>query len=272
MSFAAFGSPFTIRAKKFDIQRVKDLNLIVSSIKDFVSYESKAPKDLEELQSYAKDKNNNGYYYSKELNITDPKTNKPYEYNLKGNEYELCGNFSYAIDKDDKGSRDIYYYDRGKFSEHGEGRVCVTEKMSIKPRYDDNIYPPTYPPVSGSGSSGNLNLGDQFARARNAQRSSNVNAILNSIGQNMADNNGIWICSNGTLPTKPTIMDPDNYDIAECIIPTYISVMPVDPTSGEYTSIKDYYSDYSVMRDATTGRVTVSAPYAELGVPISVTR
>ena len=36
-----------------------------------------------------------------------------------------------------------------------------------------------------------INPGRQFAQARNMQRVSNVNAILNAIGQNIADNKGV---------------------------------------------------------------------------------
>ena len=57
------------------------------------------------------------------------------------------------------------------------------------------------------------------------------------------------------------------YNIEPCIVPTYVSIMPVDPVNGTTTN-----SGYTILRDATTGRVTINAPGAELGEPIAVTR
>ena len=119
-----------------------------------------------------------------------------------------------------------------------------------------------------------LNPGRQFAQARNTQRFSNINAILNSIGQNMADNNGNFTCAAGAIPTSTTVMGSSTYDIAPCVVPTYISLMPFDPsaTGASYVSNTNYNTGYGVIRDATTNRVTVSAPSAELGVTIAITR
>ena len=119
-----------------------------------------------------------------------------------------------------------------------------------------------------------LNPARQFAQTRNAKRHSNVNAILNAIGQNMADNNGNWNCpSGGPIPTStPTLMSTSSYNIANCIVPTYISILPSDPTIGYYIDNSDYSSGYNVVNDPVTNRVTVSAPAAELGSSISVSR
>ncbi|MDE1970767.1 MAG: type II secretion system protein [Patescibacteria group bacterium] len=120
-----------------------------------------------------------------------------------------------------------------------------------------------------------LNPARQFAQARNTQRSANVTTILDAIGQNMADNNGIFTCAAGSLPTASTTMkNTGGYDIAGCLVPTYVSSMPFDPsaTGAHYTSTSDYNSAYSVYQDATTGRVTVSAPNAELSQTISLSR
>jgi type IV pilus assembly protein PilA len=117
-----------------------------------------------------------------------------------------------------------------------------------------------------------LNPARQFAQARNTQRSANVNAILNAIGQNMADNRGVWTCAAGTLPTTTTNMAFGGYNIYGCIVPTYISEMVGDPSTGTTVTVSSTYSSgYSVVQDSQ-GRVTVSAPAAELNAPISVTR
>lgn len=123
-----------------------------------------------------------------------------------------------------------------------------------------------------------LNPARQFAQARNTQRWSNVNTILNAVGQRMADNRGIFEtgCAAGAIPTSTTKMavGAGNYDIAPCLVPTYIPTMPFDPSAAgaHYTSNTDYDTAYNIVRNATTGRITVSAPYAELGETISVSR
>jgi prepilin-type N-terminal cleavage/methylation domain-containing protein len=121
-----------------------------------------------------------------------------------------------------------------------------------------------------------LNPARQFAQARNTQRSANVNAILNAIGQNMADNRGVWTClSGGALPSVATNMaDTGGYDIAACLVPTYLPSMPFDPsaTGAHYTTSTDYNTGYSVYQEQTGGRVFVAAPSAELDQTISVNR
>ena len=123
-----------------------------------------------------------------------------------------------------------------------------------------------------------LNPARQFAQARNTQRWSNVNAILNAIGQRMADNRGVFElnCAAGAIPTTTTRMSTSTYNIAPCIVPTYISLMPFDPnaTSGTafFTSTSSYDSGYYIQRDAASSRVTITAPSNELGQVISVSR
>lgn len=112
-----------------------------------------------------------------------------------------------------------------------------------------------------------LNPGRQFAQARDAQRWSHVNTILNAIGQNMADNRGNWTCAAGVLPSSTTQLGTTNYNIDPCIVPTYVSIMPIDPSTGTASS-----TGYNVIYDATTRRVTISAIAPEITVPISVTR
>lgn len=124
-----------------------------------------------------------------------------------------------------------------------------------------------------------LNPARQFAQARNSQRTSNVNSILNSIGQRMADNQGVFEtgCAAGVIPTSSTRMATSTYNIGPCVVPTYLPAMPFDPsaTGAYWTSVTDYDSAYNVQRDATTGRITVSAPATEVppaAAVISITR
>ncbi len=116
-----------------------------------------------------------------------------------------------------------------------------------------------------------LNPARQFAQARDTQRWSNVNAILNAVSQNMADNKGVFTCANGALPTAAAQnmgSGAGNYNIESCISPTYISVMPVDPNGGTSAS-----SSYYILYSTTTRRVTITAPNTEIAsTTISVTR
>lgn len=124
-----------------------------------------------------------------------------------------------------------------------------------------------------------LRPSDELARARNNERQAHLNAILNAIGQNIADHNGTFSCSTGALPTATTTMADNNpvvgdYNVAPCLVSAYLPSLPFDPatTTASYVSVSDYNTAYTVIRNLTTGRVRLSAPGAELGVTISVTR
>jgi type IV pilus assembly protein PilA len=125
-----------------------------------------------------------------------------------------------------------------------------------------------------------INPSRQFAQARNSQRTSNVETLINAIGQNIADNKGIFNCGTTTLPATATFIASASsspvVDLRPCLVPTYISEIPVDPTIGVAWNNTSYFTGYMVMRDATTSRITISAPQAsttsELNQVISLTR
>ena len=106
-----------------------------------------------------------------------------------------------------------------------------------------------------------INPARQFAQARESQRVSNVNAILNAMGQNIADNKGVFTCPAYTLTTSPVGISNSAANIRDCIVPTYMSEIPYDPsvTGAHVTSSTDYNTDYTVAQNAT-GRITVCAP------------
>jgi prepilin-type N-terminal cleavage/methylation domain-containing protein len=117
-----------------------------------------------------------------------------------------------------------------------------------------------------------INPGRQFAQARNSQRISNVNALINAIGQNMADNKGLFVCAAGTPPSTAATIKNSGYDLRSCISPNYLAEVPMDPSSGSIKSATEYDTGYSILQDATSKRITISAPGAELGAVIAVTR
>jgi len=121
-----------------------------------------------------------------------------------------------------------------------------------------------------------LNPARQFAQARNSQRQQNVSAILDAIGQNMADNQGLFD-PDGDCDAIPQdlanagVIADDDVDLRDCLVPTYISELPIDPSSGEEFDAGAYSTGYEVYQDSTSGRITITA-VAELGADISVTR
>ena len=132
-----------------------------------------------------------------------------------------------------------------------------------------------------------INPARQFAQANDTKKKSDVNAILNAIGQYTADS-----VNAGQLPaglvagTTYTIGAPASatlVDLCDDLVPTYIQALPVDPQTGAVpvTLVDDgagnlvcpaaYNTGYSVVRD-TNGRVTVSSTSQVDGTVISVTR
>ena len=118
-----------------------------------------------------------------------------------------------------------------------------------------------------------INPARQFKLARDSQRVSNVTAILNAVGQNIAENKGLFNCV-VALPVASTIIKDagGGVDIATCLVPTYISSLPFDPSAvgAHFTDVGDYDTEYSILQDID-GRVTVAA-VGEITPNISVTR
>lgn len=119
-----------------------------------------------------------------------------------------------------------------------------------------------------------INPIERLAETRNDQRKLNISVILNAVGQNIANHSGTFNCPAGAIPTTtPQIIGSSTYDIYDCLVPEFMSTMPVDPTSGvSSTSSASYNTGYDIARNATTSQITISAPNAELGETITVTR
>jgi type IV pilus assembly protein PilA len=120
-----------------------------------------------------------------------------------------------------------------------------------------------------------INPSRQFAQARNSQRVSNVDTILNAVGQNIADNKGIFTCTGVSITStaKHIGTSSGNIDLS-CLVPTYIPLsIPMDPgtQAGGSTIGTAPDTQYTILVD-TNGRYTVAAPQAELSQTISSTR
>jgi prepilin-type N-terminal cleavage/methylation domain-containing protein len=127
-----------------------------------------------------------------------------------------------------------------------------------------------------------INPARQFAQANNTKRSSDVNAILNAIGQYQAENHGALpanMPAAGAAAVEVKQGAAANVgDICASLVTQYIAQLPVDPLTNNGTAVAatcpaGYATNYWVAVAAGTDkRVTVNAPAAELSATISVTR
>jgi type IV pilus assembly protein PilA len=124
-----------------------------------------------------------------------------------------------------------------------------------------------------------VNPSRQFKLARDSQRVSNVNSLLNAIHQNISEHKGTFVCGDSPkdIPTSFTRIKSDSTpntpgDIAPCLVPDYLSALPFDPSApgAHFVDVSDYDTVYEFARD-TNGRITASST-GELTPTISVTR
>ncbi len=116
-----------------------------------------------------------------------------------------------------------------------------------------------------------INPTKQLGDARNAQRRSDVNTILNAVYQYSLDNNGN-VPSSITTSVTPICKSTFGTDCAGLInlnvlTGSYIVAIPADPQSSTAQS-----TNYTIMKNTSTSRITVAAPGAEQNATISVTR
>ena len=116
-----------------------------------------------------------------------------------------------------------------------------------------------------------INPARQFRQSRDTQRWSDMNALLNAVGQSMADGKGLPCAA---LPVATAAIKSGgaaNTVDLKCLAPKYISKMPVDPKTGTWTDDNTYDAAYTIVQDSTYGRITVTATPEE-AASISITR
>ena len=118
-----------------------------------------------------------------------------------------------------------------------------------------------------------LNPNKQLGDTRNAQRKSDVNTILNAVYQYDIDNSAMP----GTISTTSTAVC--RYGAGPCVtasstlvdlsvlVPKYVVGIPFDPNAATASS-----TGYLISLSASDNRITVSAPNAENGATISVSK
>lgn len=108
----------------------------------------------------------------------------------------------------------------------------------------------------------------QFQQARNTQRISNVNAILNAVGSRIANNESIpGPDCQAVIDTVPQTIGSaaSEVDLRPCLVPNYIAELPLDPTTGSNTCTDasctsgSYITGYTIAK-AAGNRITVCAP------------
>ncbi len=124
-----------------------------------------------------------------------------------------------------------------------------------------------------------INPARQFSQANDTKRSSDVNAILNAVGQYSADNKGNLTALN--IPTTAAIIGSGagQVDLCSALVTSYIAALPVDPLTNngapasDCAAVAGYNTNYSIVRSSTDNRITVCAPATEIpATDICVTR
>ncbi len=119
-----------------------------------------------------------------------------------------------------------------------------------------------------------INPGKNLGDTRNSQRQADVTTILNGVYQYSLDNNGTLpasitttateICATGSASCT-SLVDLATITASE----KYLTAVPKDPQCT--TTCATNGTGYRILKSAN-GRITVSAPAAEQGKTISVTR
>jgi prepilin-type N-terminal cleavage/methylation domain-containing protein len=115
-----------------------------------------------------------------------------------------------------------------------------------------------------------INPPRNLSSSNNAQRWSNINAILNAVHQYAIDNRGQLPSAISTASTEICKTSANCSGLVDLSPLTtqerYIFKLPTDPTSASTNG-----TGYFIYQDSY-GRITVTAPFAELGETIEVAR
>lgn len=124
--FIVVGSPSTQRARRFDQQRVNDLQTIQGQVVSYWSEKGLLPANLSDLKSSI-----SGF-----VAPLDPETQASYEYQIKSTlNFELCAKFNQAsLNQGPIATPAIYPNYKTENWSHGVGRVCFDR--TIDPQRD----------------------------------------------------------------------------------------------------------------------------------------
>lgn len=101
-----------------------------------------------------------------------------------------------------------------------------------------------------------LNPGQNISDANDVRRKSDVVTILNAVWQYAAGNNGNFPAA---ITATSQVISTAAANICSNLVPSFVARLPADPTTGNYTDCTTYNTGYSIKKDATGKRLTVSA-------------
>ena len=122
--FFVMGSPAEQRNRRFDQERISDLQTLQWNIKDYALREKALPESLDEIIQVA------------DMERRDPETGEDYRYSTDGNKATLCATFSTVSE----GNMDPYYRNYPQYPEKGmaptdwsyaPGETCFTFDVNI---------------------------------------------------------------------------------------------------------------------------------------------
>lgn len=105
-----------------------------------------------------------------------------------------------------------------------------------------------------------LNPGQNPDDANDVRRRADVTTILNAVWQYAIANNGDFP---ENLSTTDTELANTGTDICADLVPAYIRVLPVDPSTGSYTDCTTYATGYTIRREETENRITITATLSD---------
>jgi prepilin-type N-terminal cleavage/methylation domain-containing protein len=122
-----------------------------------------------------------------------------------------------------------------------------------------------------------VNPARQFGQANDTKRRSDINAILNAVGQYEASNTGNLPTDVTALSASASAIEINNTNFPNLcgqFVPTYIPALPVDPSlnnqAGISTCSGTWDTGYQMSKD-TSSRITIYASHA-YSPPIQITR
>lgn len=113
-----------------------------------------------------------------------------------------------------------------------------------------------------------INPARQFAQARDTERRSNTTALIDAVGQFIADHQG-------TLPDGITNSQAEiGRALCAELVPTYLAALPTDPQSAYIGNVEEDDCNslntgdvgYEIYKN-DNGRVTIKAPLTEINDP-----
>lgn len=105
-----------------------------------------------------------------------------------------------------------------------------------------------------------INPSENINTANDTKRKADVNTVLSAVWQYNVANNGAFPTS---VTTTSQVISNTAANVCADLVPTYLVKIPADPTTGSYTDCTAYNTGYSILKNATGNRITVSATLSD---------